>query len=122
MFRFYACGGDGTMNEVANGAYGQQNVEIAMVPAGTGNDFPRNFTNYKYFEDIERQILGSAKWVDLIRYEAAPADELTGLIVRYGINMFNIGLDCNVADKVIDIKKYPFIPGPLAYGLGVTII
>lgn len=120
--RFYACGGDGTFNEVANGAYGYDNVEIAMIPAGTGNDFPKNFSNVKYFEDIERQILGEARAIDIIRYVETEEDNPTEPNVRYGINMFNIGLDCNVADKVAEIKSYPFVPGPLAYGLGVGII
>lgn len=138
MFRFYACGGDGTMNEVANGAYGQQNVEIAMVPAGTGNDFPKSFGDLKYFEDIEGQILGKARLIDIIRYEAIMPNQIFGSLssadpdsifdsdpdptVRYGINMFNIGFDCNVADKVAEIKTNPFVPSPLAYGLGVGMI
>lgn len=136
-FRFYACGGDGTMNEVANGAYGYDNVEIAMIPAGTGNDLPRTFGPAEWFEDIERQILGKAKPIDLIRYTfKAPKPDSGSLsrnldflfepdaepVVRYGINMFNIGLDCNVVDKVAEIKKYPFVPGPLAYGVSVGII
>jgi YegS/Rv2252/BmrU family lipid kinase len=125
-YRFYACGGDGTLNEVANGAYGYEHTEIAMIPAGTGNDFPRSFGDLKYFEDIEKQIEGEAKWIDLIRYETSvhnsdpnSSDER---IVRYGINMFNIGLDCNVADKVAKIKNYPFVPGLMAYGMGVAIV
>jgi len=133
-FRFYACGGDGTLNEVANGAYGYKNVEIAMIPAGTGNDFPKSFGDLKYFEDIEGQILGEARAVDIIRYETIKpnpgiSSELDSIfesdsdpIVRYGINMFNIGLDCDAADKVAKIKEYPFIPGPLAYGVGVGIV
>lgn len=137
VLRFYAVGGDGTLNEVANGAYGYDRVEIAMIPAGTGNDFPRSFGELKYFEDIEAQILGEGRPVDLIRYEAVVPNPLTGSIsydldsifdsdpdpvVRYCINMFNIGLDCNVADKVAKIKEYPFVPGPMAYGLGVGIV
>lgn len=135
--RFYACGGDGTLNEVANGAYGYDNVEIAMIPAGTGNDFPRYFGELEYFEDIEKQILGSGRPIDIIRYEAVIPNSVTGSLsrdldsifdsdpetaVRYCINMFNIGLDCNVVDKVTKIKAYPLVPGPLAYGLGVGIV
>jgi diacylglycerol kinase (ATP) len=120
VFRFYACGGDGTMNEVANGAYGFEHVEIAMIPAGTGNDYPRTFGDKEHFEDIEAQILGTAKPVDLIRYIFKMPE--TEPVMRYCINMFNIGLDCNVADKVAEIKRYPFIPGPLAYGVSVGIM
>jgi len=135
--RFYACGGDGTLNEVANGAFGYDLVEIAMIPAGTGNDFPRSFGDLKHFEDIEKQILGTGRPVDLIRYEAVVPNPVTGNlsydldslfdsdpdpIVNYCINMFNIGLDCNVADLVTKIKEQPLVPGPLAYALGVGIV
>ena len=136
--RFYACGGDGTINEVVNGAFGHKNIEIAMIPSGTGNDFPRSFGEMKYFEDIERQIRGTARAIDVIRYEATPPSPFSGSftgaeldalyesdpdpVVRYGINMFNIGLDCNVVDEVAKVKAYPFVPGPLAYGLGVGIV
>lgn len=134
ILRFYACGGDGTLNEVANGAYGQENIEVAMIPAGTGNDFPRSFGELKYFENIEGQILGEGKPVDIIRYETIIpnhgfASELDSIfesdpdpVIRYGINMFNIGLDCNAADMMAKIKDYLFVPGPLAYGLGVGIV
>lgn len=125
-YRFYACGGDGTLNEVANGANGYEHAEIAMIPAGTGNDFPRNFRNLKYFEDIQRQIEGEAKWIDLIRCEASEQTSDLSFSVEkkvwYGVNMFNIGLDCNVADKVAQIKTHPFVPGLMAYGLGVAIV
>jgi len=135
--RFYACGGDGTFNEVVNGAFGYKNVETAMIPAGTGNDFPRNFGIIKPFEDIERQILGTARPVDVIRYEYMPANPVSmsqslsnrldaifesdpDPVVRYGVNMFNIGFDCNVVAKTAEFKAHPFVPGLLAYGLGVA--
>ena len=41
--RFYACGGDGTLNEVANGILGFPNAAMTCVPVGTGNDFLKNF-------------------------------------------------------------------------------
>lgn len=134
LLRFYACGGDGTLNEVANGALGHENVEIAMIPAGTGNDFPRSFGDLNHFENIEGQILGEARAVDIVRYETIIpnpgfSSEFDSIfesdpdpVIRYGINMFNIGLDCNAADMVTKIKEYPFVPGPLAYGVGVGIV
>ena len=122
ILRFYACGGDGTLNEVVNGAYGFDSVETAMIPAGTGNDFPRNFCDYKGFSDIERQINGTARTVDLIRYETLSEENSGEDTIRYCINMFNIGIDCYVADKAMELKKYPFIPRYLAYGISVAIM
>ena len=86
--RFYAVGGDGTLNEVINGAYGFVNAEIGLIPAGTGNDFPRIFKHPEYFSDISKQLTGQAHTIDLIRYND-----------RYLINMMNIGLDCAVVAK-----------------------
>ena len=37
--RLYACGGDGTLNEVVNGAAGFDNAAVSCIPTGTGNDF-----------------------------------------------------------------------------------
>ena len=39
--RFYAVGGDGTLYEVVNGVVGYDNVEITVVPKGSGNDYIR---------------------------------------------------------------------------------
>ncbi|MCL2548787.1 MAG: hypothetical protein FWE76_06465 [Symbiobacteriaceae bacterium] len=39
----YSCGGDGTLNEIVNGARGANNVIIGIVPIGSGNDFIKNF-------------------------------------------------------------------------------
>ncbi|MBQ2911916.1 MAG: acylglycerol kinase family protein, partial [Clostridia bacterium] len=41
--RFYACGGDGTLNEVAQGVVDYDNVQLTNLPYGTGNDFIRIF-------------------------------------------------------------------------------
>ena len=37
--RIYACGGDGTVHECANGMVGYDNAELAIFAIGTGNDF-----------------------------------------------------------------------------------
>lgn len=56
--RFYACGGDGTLYEVINGAIGCPTAEVAVVPSGTGNDFIKAFSSPEFFSDIKRQLLG----------------------------------------------------------------
>ena len=50
--RFIACGGDGTFNEVLNGAIGFCGAEVGVFPMGTGNDFCRNFGEHLSFKDI----------------------------------------------------------------------
>lgn len=114
--RFYAVGGDGTLNEVVNGAYGtcsiaQSNIEIGFVPVGTGNDFARVFSNPQYFLDIRRQIRGLPVSIDLIKYDD-----------RVIVNMLNIGLDCAVVKEMNIIKKRFPIDGPLAYLAGVGAV
>ena len=53
--RFYAVGGDGTLYEVVNGAYGHKNAEVGVVPKGSANDWIRLFGDRDLFLDIEGQ-------------------------------------------------------------------
>lgn len=108
--RFYACGGDGTLCEVINGAPRAANVEFGVIPIGTGNDFVRNFTNRDGFYDIDRQLGGTVQQLDMMRYND-----------RFALNMINVGFDCNVTKKTGEIKRSPLIPTGLAYGAGVAI-
>ncbi len=114
--RFYACGGDGAVNEIFNGAYGFEGVEVGCVPMGTGNDFIRNFGTAKDFRNIEAQLLGEAVDCDLIRFAADAAEP------RYCANMFNIGFDCNVVDQTAKAKKWPLVNGSFAYLISVLIM
>lgn len=113
--RFYAVGGDGTLNEVVNGAYGFSNAEIAFIPAGTGNDFVRIFEGQKNFSDIRKQIRGQAIPIDAIRYSDGSKD-------RFIINVLNIGLDCDVVAEKNKISENLKINGPLAYLAGVAVV
>lgn len=114
--RFIACGGDGTLGEVLNGAVGFRDAEIGVVPMGTGNDFCRNF-GYD-FSNTVLQIEGDTVECDAIKYFT----ELDGIIHEgYCANMFNIGFDCNVADMTSDMKKKPLISGSLAYFISILV-
>ena len=117
--RIYACGGDGTINEAVNGAFGYKNVEIGAVPMGTGNDYIRNYGTAADFLDMERQLTGTSAGSDLIRYDA----EYDGVTMSgYCANMFNIGFDCNVVDMTAHVKNWPLVGGTLAYLISVAII
>ncbi len=109
--RFYACGGDGTLNIVANCIYGHEGCEFAAIPFGTGNDFIKSFTNVMNFSDIEKQIKGEGVKVDCISFDD-----------KIAVNMINIGFDSAVAGKTEETKKLPFIKGPMAYIVGVAVV
>ena len=109
--RFYACGGDGTLSDVVNGAAGYDFAEVGCIPAGTGNDFIRNFPGRR-FDDLVSQIRGQACLCDLIRYETVSDGKD---VSRYCVNMFNIGFDSNVVDMTARMKRLPMVTGALAY-------
>ncbi len=116
--RVYGCGGDGTLNEMVNGAFGFNNIEIGIIPTGTGNDYVRNYGKVSGFLNIENQILGKAQFSDLIRYTA---DYNGNITTGYSANMFNIGFDCNVVDMTNTTKNWPLLRGHLAYLAAVVI-
>lgn len=116
--RFIACGGDGTLSEVVNGAIKTDGVEVGVIPRGTGNDFCRNFNDAGDFSDIKSQITGKSVKCDTIKYKTKlNGKEKTG----YCVNMFNIGFDCNVVDMTADMKKKPLISGSFAYFLSILV-
>ncbi len=125
----FACGGDGTLNEVVNGVMEAHadDVSVGCIPCGTGNDFVRNFSEAGDFTDIKAQIEGARDKCDLIFYEIEEiSDDGYGrkTVRGYAINMFNIGFDANVVDLAGSMKKMPLISGPLAYftSAGVMLI
>ena len=111
----YACGGDGTLNECANGAVGLENAAITHYPCGTGNDFIRTFgkEDIDRFRDLHALTNGTVRPVDLI--------DCNG---RYGINICSVGIDARVGRDVHKYSKIPLIGGATGYvvALAVNII
>lgn len=110
--RFIACGGDGTANEVLNGLIDFPACEMGVLPIGTGNDFCRNFPDGGDFKDVLAQVGGSTQKCDVIRVDTEEKS-------FYCLNMINIGFDSNVAAMTVEMKKKPFVSGPLAYFLSI---
>ena len=117
--RIIGCGGDGTVNELVNGAYGFDHAEIGIIPQGTGNDYIRNYGSPEAFKDVEKQMLGESRYSDLIEYRAlCGGNEFHGFCA----NMFNIGFDCNVVEMTDRLKNRRLMSGSLAYLASVFII
>lgn len=109
--RIYACGGDGTINEVVQGIVGHPHVEFGCVPIGSGNDFIKNF-NAPDFLDYEKQLTAPSYPVDLILSTGDFGS-------RYSLNAISLSWDSRVAIEVETFKKIPIIKGSIAYALSV---
>ena len=105
--RFYACGGDGTINEVINGAVGCPYAKVGILPLGSGNDYIKAFPDADFL-NLPAQIMGEGKAVDLIRIGD-----------RYVANMCNIGFDATVAHNFVKYKAIPGVSGSAAYAISV---
>lgn len=106
--RLYACGGDGTLNEVVNGAAGFANAAVTNVPIGTGNDFLKIFgpESRARFSDLAALSRGPQAAMDLI--------DCNGLL---GLDIVCCGLDSRIA---VDKDRYNALP--LVSGIGAYIL
>ena len=112
IVRVYACGGDGTINEVISGAVGLENVSVCPVPVGSGNDFVRCFDGYEKadFLDIEACIRGETIPCDVMR-----AGDY------YSVNIISVGLDAVVGARQKNFKRVPGISGGMAYKVALGL-
>lgn len=109
--RIYACGGDGTLSEVCNGAAGQPHIAVTNVPKGTGNDFLKIFgPDYRRrFYQLEELSRGPETAFDLI--------ECNG---KLGLDVVCAGVDARVAADVHHFKDLPLVSGRWAYILALV--
>lgn len=109
--RIYACGGDGTLNEVVNGAAGHDFLAVTNVPMGTGNDFLKLFgPNYRsIFSNLEALAAGPQAAFDLM--------DCNG---KLGLDVVCAGVDARIAAGVHRYKDLRFVSGIGAYLLSLT--
>ncbi len=92
-------GGDGTVNEVANGIAGTD-VEIAVLPCGTGQDFGRTHGIPSRFDDAVRVALeGETRTIDLGRVELGDGT------TRFFANVGSAGMSGSVARRANAMTK-----------------
>jgi diacylglycerol kinase (ATP) len=103
----YAVGGDGTVNEVANGLVGTGSA-LAILPGGSGNDFIRTVDGKVNGDNIIRDtIYGTKKLIDV------------GIINgRYFINIASVGFDAEVVLETQRFKKFN-LSGSASYIAGL---
>ena len=109
-YRIYACGGDGTLNEVVAGAAGFPNASVTVFSGGSGNDFVKLFSDPKAFFDLERLLDAETAEFDLIRCN----DD-------YSLNICSVGLDARIGTDVANYKRIPLLQGFRAYVMSTLV-
>ena len=92
-----ACGGDGTLREVAKGVYGTDSY-FAFLPCGTGNDFNRSVS-------VETDTIKLLKNIHNLKPDVLDLIEIGGDIC---LNVWSFGFDADLLVEAKKIqKKYP---------------
>ena len=106
--RIIVVGGDGTLHEVVNGLFIQQEVRpdevlLAVVAVGTGNDWVRTFGISNRYRDAVRAIREGYSFlqdVGVVSYEESHYRQS-----RYIANVAGVGFDAQVIRKLSHLKK-----------------
>ncbi len=108
--RIYACGGDGTLNEVAAGAAGYANAAVTCYSGGSGNDFVKIFDDPQAFFDLERLMDAQEAVFDLM--------DCNGDVC---LNICSVGLDARIGTDVSNYKRLPLLSGFRAYVVSAVV-
>lgn len=112
-----ALGGDGTVNEVANGLMGSDKI-LGVLPAGSGNDFIKSVNVPKNLEHaFEVLFREKVLRIDVGSVATAKDDSATVVGVdraRRFVNGVGIGFDAAVAAKIPEIRFLTGVPLYLA--------
>ena len=109
-YRIYACGGDGTLNEVVSGVVGCPNVAVTHFAGGSGNDFVRIFSDPSAFRDLDRLTDSEETLCDVIRCNDS-----------YALNVCSVGFDARIGTDIARYKRLPHMGGFRAYALSAVV-
>lgn len=91
-----ACGGDGTVNEVAQSLVGTE-TRLAVLPMGSGNDFFKNLSSKKKLNDALRLATqGEARVIDVGKVTFCSNNQTRS---RYFLNSLGLGFTGSIAKE-----------------------
>ncbi len=114
-----ACGGDGTISEVANGILETgEDVELGVLPSGTGGDFRRTLRIPARAGDAALALRrGVTRIMDVGRVMYINNEGVTA--ARFFVNVASFGMGGAVVERVKE-KSVPWLPANTSKLLGGT--
>ncbi len=105
-----ACGGDGTVNEVANGILNSgKEVELGVMPSGTGGDFRRTLGMPPSSREAARALRdGTTKTIDVGKVTFQDFQDQT--VSRYFLNVSSFGLAASIIERVKSTSTLAWLP------------
>lgn len=105
-----ACGGDGTINEIANGIMQSgKDVELGILPSGTGGDFRRTIGMPSEIREAARALkTGKTKSIDVGKVTFH--DHEGKKVGRYFLNVSSFGLAASVIGRVKSSSSLDWLP------------
>jgi diacylglycerol kinase (ATP) len=105
-----ACGGDGTINEVANGILQSgKDVELGILPSGTGGDFRKSLNIPQETREAARVLqTGETKKIDVGRVTFQSFENET--VERFFLNVASFGLSAAINEKVKEKDYFKWLP------------
>jgi YegS/Rv2252/BmrU family lipid kinase len=95
-----ACGGDGTVSEVANGILSSgKDVELGILPSGTGGDFRRTLEIPSRSRDAAR-VLRTGRTVRIDVGRVSFVDNNGAEAMRYFVGVASCGMSTKVIERV----------------------
>ena len=107
---YVACGGDGTINEVATGLFGYKDKYLAILAMGTGNDFVKYYKDSS-FNSPEGIFNGKCHKIDIMRVNRD----------HFSINVCNFGFEAAVC-SIANILSAKGEPEPYRKGIIMAIL